>query len=182
MSYYYIISSLPGISLEAKPALSLDDFRALCSAQLSNADAAAVECLLDIEREPANHSFVAEWRARETQLRNASARLRAAGQSRDAADFIRSHTGFDVSIEDRVEEAFNRSNPLERERELDRIRWTMLNELAGTDPFSANALFAYAVKLSLAERWAAMDKEAGQNKIEKAIAEVKKNQTDNIDK
>jgi len=178
MSYYFLISSLPGISLEAKPALSLADFRAACTTQLSEADAGALECLLDSESEPVNHTFVKSWKARDTQLRNASARLRAARQSRDAADFVRSHTGFDVGIEDRVEEAFNRSNPLERERELDRIRWTVLDELAGSDPFSTSALLAYAVKLSIAERWAAMDQKAGQIKVENAITDTKKNQID----
>jgi len=177
MSYYFLISSLPGISLEAKPSLSLSDFRTACTTQLSEADAAALECLLDGGIETENHSFVKSWTARDTQLRNASARLRAAKQSRDAADFVRPHTGFDVGIETMVEEAYNNSNPLERERELDRIRWRVLDELAGADPFSTNALLAYAVKLRIAERWASMDEKKGQNKIENAIADVNKNKT-----
>ncbi len=173
MSYYYLISSLPSISLDAKPALSMEAFRSSCADHLSERDAEALNSVLDIDSKPINHNFVKMWMARETQLRNASARLRAAKHQKDAVDFIREHPGFDVGIEDSVEEAFNHPSPLERERALDKIRWSTMNELAGTDPFSVNAVLAYAVQLSLAERWAAMDQDQGQTKIELAIVNIK---------
>ncbi len=174
MSYYYLVSSLPGISLDAKPALSLDEFRSSCADHLSEHDICALNSLLDIDENPVDHTFVNNWTDSETQLRNASARLRAAKNQKDAVDFVREHSGFDVGIEESVEEAFNHSNPMERERALDKIRWTTLNELAGTDPFSVNTVLAYAVKLRLAERWAAMDQEQGQTKIEEAISASKR--------
>jgi len=169
MSYYFLVSSLPSISLDAKPPLSMDAFRSSCADHLSECDSFALNNVLDIESSSTNHSFVTSWIDRETQLRNASARLRAAKHQKDAVNFLREHSGFDVGIEDGVEDAFNQPNPLERERALDKIRWTTLDELAGTDPFSLNAVLAYAVKLSLAERWAAMDQKQGQTKIEEAI-------------
>ncbi len=173
MSYYYLASSLPSISLDQKPAISLDEFRSSCSDQLSADDANALNCVLDFNSERVDHPFVNCWTARETQLRNASARLRAMKNGNDAIDFLREHTGFDVGIEDRVEEAFNQSNPLKRERALDTIRWRILDELSGTDPFSSDAVLAYAVKLSLSERWAIMDQDAGQAKINVAITSSK---------
>ncbi len=178
MSYYYLVSSLPNISLDAKPPLNLEEFCSSCADHLSECDTNALNCVLDIDGAPTDHPFVKMWMARETQLRNAAARLRAAKQNRDAVDFLREHTGFDVGIENCVEEAFNHSNPLERERALDKTRWTALDELAGTDPFSINAVLAYAVKLTLAERWATMDQDQGQTKIEAAIFNKQDNQTD----
>jgi len=169
MSYHYLISSLPGITPGDKPALSMDEFLSNCRAQLSQQDCAALDSLLDIDSPAANHSFVKKRLARETQLRNATARQRAARRSKDAVDFIRPHSGFDVAIENRVEEAFNISNPLEREKAIDRIRWGFLDELAGTEPFSINVILAYALKLQIAERWAAMNPQLGQEKIVKAI-------------
>lgn len=186
MSYYYLVSSLPSISLDAKPALSLDAFRSSCADHLSEHDAYALNSLLNIDGVPVDHTFVNNWIARETQLRNASARLRAAKLQKDAVDFVREHSGFDVGIEDSVEEAFNHSNPMKRERALDKIRWTTLDELAGADPFSVNIVLAYAIKLRLAERWAAMDPEQGQTKIEEAISASndvdKNNESKNITK
>lgn len=173
MSYYYLVSSLPGISLDAKPVLGLKEFRSSCEDQLDDADLEALNCILDFNKPQVDHIFVNMWVARETQLRNASAKLRAAKQNKDAVGYLHDHTGFDVEIEESVEVAFNNSNPLERERALDKIRWKTLDELSGTDPFSINAVLAYAVKLTLAERWSAMNQEQGQTKIEAAISNKK---------
>lgn len=171
MSYYYLIASLPGITLDASPRLTLDAFRSLCEDHLSPGDAAALERVLDVEAGPAvGHPFTERWSARETQLRNAAARLRAAKRQQDAGTFLRDHTGFDVGLEDGVEEAFNQPNPLARERALDQLRWRVLDELAGTDPFGSSAVLAYAVKLKLAARWASMNAKQGQAKISAAIA------------
>ena len=38
-----------------------------------------------------------------------------------------------------------------------RLRWTLLDELALSPPFGFQAVLAYALKLRLAEKWAAMD-------------------------
>jgi len=171
MSYYFLAASLPGIKLDAKPALSLAAFRALCVVQLSASDERALGAVLGFEpMESVDHPFVKRWVALETQLRNASARLRAARRQQDAGSFLRPHTGFDVGVEDGVEDAFSQPNPMARERALDQIRWRVLDELAGTDPFGSSAVLAYGVKLQLAERWAGMDAEAGKVKIEAAMA------------
>ncbi len=172
MSYYYLISSLPGISPEASPSISLDEFRTSCADQLSATDMGALEAILldDAGTDDHSHPFVARWRARDTQLRNASARLRAARRQIDAGEFVKSHTGFDVGIEEQVESAFAEATPLGREQALDRIRWSVLDELVGPEPFSAAAVLAYGVKLRIAERWATLDAEAGQARIGAAIA------------
>lgn len=179
MSYYFLVSSLPGLSLSAKPELSLDAFCSTCSDHLSERDQQALDAVLTKLKDPSlAHPFVRDWVARETQLRNASARLRAAKRQEDAGAFIKSHTGFDVGIEDQVEEAFNQTSPLDRERALDELRWRILDELAGTEPFGGGTVLAYGLKLQMAERWAAMDAEQGQLRIGEALekrphAEVK---------
>ncbi|MBT3192757.1 MAG: DUF2764 family protein [Verrucomicrobia bacterium] len=171
MSYYYLVSSLPSITLDASPELSSEAFQALCAEHLTASDARALGSISDAETgHESSHPFAGQWIARETQLRNAAARLRAAKRQQDAGSFLRDHTGFDVGLEDGVEEAFNQSTPLARERALDEIRWRILDELAGTDPFGGGAVLAYGVKLRLAERWAQMDAASGQAKIEAAIA------------
>ncbi len=169
--YYSLIASLPELSLEKAPQIKADEFKDLCMAQLAPKDFAALEAVLDINAK-SEHPFVKQWQARESQLRNAAARIRATKQKRDAVDYLRTHSGFDVMIESKVEEAFNQSTPLERERALDELRWNILDELAGNDPFATSVLLAYAVKLQLAERWASLDNDIGQAKIEKTIANI----------
>jgi hypothetical protein len=52
-------------------------------------------------------------------------------------------------------------DPLDRELALDRLRWTLLDELAVAAPFGLQAVLAYGLKLRLAEKWAAMDETEG---------------------
>jgi hypothetical protein len=170
MSYYYLVSSLPSLTLNDRPEIALDAFRALCAGHLSPRDAGALESLLDVDSEDTPpHPFTQLWIARETQLRNAAARLRAAKRQEDAGTFLRDHTGFDTGLEYGVEEAFSLPDPMARERALDQIRWRILDELSGHDPFGPNVVLAYAVKLQLAERWGSMNQEQGQAKIGTAI-------------
>jgi hypothetical protein len=169
MSYYYLISSLPGLALEMPPAISMDEFRSNCADQLSARDSQALEHLLNMDADSARHPFVKHWINCETQLRNAAARLRAGRQNSNAIDFIHDHDGFQNQIENSVKSAFETNTPLERERLLDELRWSLLDDLAGPYPFSTNIIFAYAVKLQIAARWAAMDKNIGENKIRKSI-------------
>jgi len=52
-------------------------------------------------------------------------------------------------------------DPLARDIALDRLRWRKAEEMEGLDPMSRDALFAYAVKLRISLRRAAMTREAG---------------------
>jgi len=176
MSCFYLIASLPALTFLQKPLISPDAFQALCEAQLGASDYRAAVLLaqeLDPDAEAiSNHPFVARWQAREIQLRNAIARARAARRKRDAAGSIRTHTGFDTGIEEAVENAFSLPNPLEREQALDRLRWTVLDELAGVDPFAVSVVLAYAVKLRIAQRWAALDTEAALARVDEALSKT----------
>ncbi len=179
MSCYYLIASLPRLTLDEKKPLSPAVFKALCRAQLSGRDAEAAKRLCDGPDYGADgdapHPFVAAWQARETQLRNAVARARATRRRRDATGSIRPHTGFDVSIEEEVASAFDQPNPFDRELALDRLRWRVLDELAGTAPFAPSVALAYAVKLRLTRRWAALDTGHAQERLETALNRLPEN-------
>ncbi len=170
MSLFYIIACLPRLTLTDKPLLTLDEFKALCAAQLCKEDHRTVRLLVDGPdydngNDTRTHAFVAAWRNREIQIRNAIARLRAARRKTDAAGAVRPHDGFDVYIEEATEHAFDQPDPLERERALDRIRWSVLDELQGVDPFALPVILAYGVKLRLAWRWTTLDAEEGRRRV-----------------
>ena len=165
MSYYYLIASLPMLELESEPTLSLAAFRSLCAEHLTSTELRALDALLDPTVETAN-AFVRNWQDRETQIRNAVARLRSARRSQDPTPFLRPTIDLSPGIERRCAEAMSRPNPLERERALDRIRWAEVQDAAGVDTFSLNAVLAYAVMLQLVERWTTMNDEAGQQRLE----------------
>jgi len=160
MSRYYLISSLSALSLDHAPQITAEAFLSACRAQLGRADADAAEALMT--GGASAHPFVTAWRERDTLLRNAVARARARSAGTDAAQWLRPVQGWDAQIERLVEEALQQPDPMRCERALDRVRWAAAEELQGLDPMDVKVALAYAVKLALALRWAALDKERGR--------------------
>lgn len=165
--YWYLVASLPTLRLGEKPPMDVAAFRAACAGHLSDSEMETVAAVLE-NREPSAGAASSLWNS-EVQLRDAVVRVRAKTRGTDAAHFLRPHDGFSVSIEKMVTDAFTRPNPLEREMELDRARWALADELTLTDPFGFPGVLAFAAKVRLAERWAAMDEEAGKAKVEEFI-------------
>jgi hypothetical protein len=161
MSIYYLIASLPALDVETAPALTPDAFVQLCREQLAPADAEAAAAL--VAGCDADHPFVRDWRDHDTQLRNAAARQRAARRATDPEPYQRRTHGCDLRTEREVESAFQTGDPLLRERQLDRIRWRIADELQGPDPMTPRAALAYAIKLRIAGRWAGITADAGRS-------------------
>lgn len=167
--YYYLAASLPTLTLDAAPSITMDEFRATCARFLTPADQAALDELLAGGAPDARHPFIRAWYHRDVQLRCAVAKQRAARHKRDATPFLRDYTGFDVSLEKAAADVFARGTPLDRERALDRVRWDLIEELAGPDAFSGQAILAYALRLKTAARWAAMDETKGRQTAESLL-------------
>jgi hypothetical protein len=160
MSLIYLLASLPTLNPDAAPGITVESFREACRDQLPAATAATAAALLD--GTPSRHPFVATWRGKEAALRNAVARERAKRKGKDAAPWLRPAPEGDSRIGSLVEDAFQQPDPLKRERDLDRIRWQVAEELQGFDPFTSRAVFVYAIKLALLSRWHALDAALGR--------------------
>ena len=166
MSYEYFASTLPSFAFGAPPPMAPEALLAAAEGNLGAADLAALGALLSDG--PSDHPFVTAWRDRETQLRNAVARARAArlGEA-DASRWLRPHGGWSAAVEAGVAAAFQEPDPLRRHRALARLRWDQTLELAGLDPFSAAAVLAYAVRLRIAADLAKADEEQGLARLRK---------------
>jgi len=164
MSTYYLISSLPTVSLDVKPTLTPEEYHSFCRSQLGSADAEAIEALL-FDTVSA-HPFVVAWRDKETILKNAIAYARATILNADVEPWIRPTQGCDLSYEVLVDEVFQITDPLQREKGLDKLRWTIAESLQAYDPMDATVALAYAIKLKLAWRWANLNTEKGQTAFE----------------
>jgi len=147
------------LSFDAPPGVTAESFAAACREQLGETDAAAAEALL--RRQPMQHPFVEAWEDKEAILRNAVARQRARAKSADPTRWMRPTRGCDKAIETGVEDAFQETDPLKREKALDKVRWTLAEDWAGPDPLSIRAVFAYAVKLAVLWRWRSLDAARG---------------------
>ncbi len=172
MNYYYLVASLPMLSLGKEPILGAEAFVTLCRDHLIPADQSAVEALLTRRGEGCGHPFVVAWREGETRLRNAVVRVRADRRGVEASLFVRPVEGVDVALLSAVEAAFGRATPAERELDLDRVRWQMIEVLAGLDMFSSESVLAYALKLDIAHRWARLSAEVGQQRLEEWVTKA----------
>lgn len=171
MNYFYFSASLPNLHLETPPPLSPAQFRQACARHLTVRDRQALDELDQDLDMPSSNTFVAAWKNAEIRLRNAIARLRAARRHRDPTPYLHAPTGPDPAVERAAAEALSKAGPLERELALDRIRWRTIDDLAGTDVFAPRALLAYALKLALASRWAAMNPTVGTERADRIITQ-----------
>lgn len=173
MSFYYFVASLPTLSLAGSPPLALEAFLSDARRLLSAATADELDALVGDDPTRATSAFAAQWREAEAQLRNASAKVRAAKLDVDPAVYQKPGVEFNSHAERAVAEAFAKSNPLEREMALDRHRWTLLEEWVRSAQFSEDAVLAYGLKLKMAHRWARLSDEAGRTKLTEAVERVR---------
>lgn len=168
MSYHYLVASLPTLAFGARHPFSSAEFFTRCSGVLKTDDLAILEAVQQ-GRPASGNAFAEAWTAREIQLRNAVARIRGTRLGIDSRGFQREHPGYDVALAQAVTDALAHATPLEREQALDRCRWRLADELALDDPFGLGVVLAFAVKLRIAERWAALTEAAGQSRLDEMI-------------
>jgi len=169
MSHWYLVSSLPTLRFGEKPPMDAKAFRAACIGWLAADELSVIDAVLSNEPPPVSDVAQAWWDG-EVQLRNAVVRVRAKKHGTDAASFLKTHSGFSVTVEERVADAFTCPDPLEQEAELDRVRWTLAEALCMEEPFGVAAVLAFAVKIIIAERWAALDETVGKASVEELVS------------
>ncbi len=160
--FTYLIASLPRLELGAVPPLDADELLERCRATLPERDVAELVAFTEGADGPhgagagAAGATAASWRALETQIRNGVARRRAQRLGVPAEPHRRPHAGYRGDIDAAVDAAFEQPDPMARERELDALRWRLLDDLAAVDPWGLPFVLAYAMRLRLAQRWAAL--------------------------
>jgi hypothetical protein len=161
LAYYYLVASLPRLILGERPPITSVELARMGDGQLSQPDLADLEHIVRGRPDEVAHPGFRAYVARETQLRDALARARAARVGAEAAAFERPFAGFDGEVERVAAEAMALSDPLERELMLDRFRFRILDGLALPSSFDAIVVLAYAAKLLLVERWYSFEEERG---------------------
>ncbi|MBN1269188.1 MAG: DUF2764 family protein [Kiritimatiellae bacterium] len=174
--YYYLVASLPPLTMGDAPPFSAEDFQFRCATVMDEADSRELKLALAGRADEGASSFSREWQQAETQLRNAVATIRAGRLGVESRPYLRQHEGFSVLIEESVTDAYDKPDPLGREMELDRLRWQIADDLAREDPFGLDPVLAFAVKLRIAARWAGMTDEAGRNKVDELIEQSLKDE------
>ena len=140
--YYYLVASLPTLVFGDPPPFPPETYVGRCADFLKPGDHRELALVLAGRASEGATGFARQWFAADTQLRNAVARQRAVRWNVEAGSSQKSHPGFSVCAEKTVTDAFAKPTPLEREMELDRFRWELLDDLAREQPFGLPAVIA----------------------------------------
>ena len=159
----YLMASLPMIELGDVPPLTLEEFRHRCIGMLDESELNALDALL--AGEECDDEFVTAYQAHEIQMKNVSGRLRAAAWGPEVRFMERSFPGYDVTFAKMIQDAFAKSNPMEKEQDIDKARFWLVDSLAGVGEGTVKHVYAYAIKLKICERWARLTEAAGDSAV-----------------
>ena len=173
MAADFLVASLPALPFDGPAPFSAAEFVARCREQLGEFDADGIAAVMNsfAFKDPgpgAAHPLARRWADLETQLRNALAAERARILGADASRFRRHAEGCSIFWAGRIGAAFAESDPMKRERALDRVWWDAAGELVPVaSPLSKGALFAYAVRLAVSIKRSAFSIERGNVQFER---------------
>ena len=170
--YYYVITSLPYLSLSEGPHIRRNDFLASCKNYLKRTDFDMLETvsLFDVEGNDVTPGVIRRFFRWERGIRNVLVRLRAKSTGLEPDEFIRDEI-VDHSQALLAEEAFNANSPLVAEEILNKARWRYLDELEFGHYFDIERLVVYFVKLQILERISSFDAEEGRERLNAIISQ-----------
>ena len=170
--YYYVITSLPYLSLSEEIPIRKDDFLANCKKYLKKTDFDILESvsLFDAEENEVPLGVMRRFFRWERGVRNALVRLRAESLDLEPDEFIRDEIvdHFQALL---AEEAFNADSPLMAEDILNKARWRYLEELEFEHYFDIERLVIFFIKLQILERISSFDAVKGREIMNAVVSQ-----------
>ena len=168
MSTAYLLSSLPSLELGAAAPFSVEEFRRQCDGiygvNLNDFDAVVAGV-------PGINPFTIAYANALTEIKNTTAAFRASKWEGENIHITeRLYSNYHVNLHQKLSDALNMQNPLEREIAIERARWQVTEELAGIEYFSEAKVYAYIVKLQINNRLAKLTRswQSGSGKLYKS--------------
>ncbi len=169
--YYYTVAALETIVLGEKVPISEAQFLQFAEDTMDGKD---YKVLLGSRwglTEPTGLSFADRILSFEKELRLELAKARIFKLDFEPAQALPASDGSYTLLE-QVRAALALDSPLDRERFLDHLRWSFLEDMGAGHFFDLEALVVYYFKLQLAFRQEKFQEKLGQEFFEKAYAAV----------
>ncbi|MDR2966183.1 MAG: DUF2764 family protein [Treponema sp.] len=168
------MAQLPHLGFEQKPPMTSGAFISLAQDLMNKTDTDLLEKIslgfID-DQYTTGCKFIDTWQEWERTLRLNAAKNRSARLHRDTLTNEPPYVPQDAAAA--ASKAVNSDcSPLEGEIIIDRARWNAIDELAGTDYFSRNHVFAYLLKLLLLERREAQNAEKGFSEYKSLYTQI----------
>jgi hypothetical protein len=169
-NYFYLISSLPTLTLTGDMLYSPEAFMEFCNLQLSEGEYSRLEEVGLLPAATSVSNAHERWNAFETEVRNVAVHIRAHKLKSDPTPHVQDTMDLFGGLETHVQDAFSH-NPLGMEEHLDAVRWQFLDGLLVGKDFSFDAVVVYKIKLLLKEKRHTLDREKGRDALEQILSE-----------
>jgi len=169
--FYYLISSLPMLTLNESPSIDSSQFLDSCLDFISPENFEILENLSIAPDDLSVDSAIPEWSVWETLLRNRLVTQRGKTGS-GYEKYLHEERDSFSEIEKGVQEAYLKPDPLEREDYLDQMRWTKLEDLEVGHDFDFIKLCIYKMKLMLCEKRLGRNKEKGSQNYDDIVEAI----------
>ena len=198
MTYEYLLAGLPELKAGADAPISLEKLNELLDEQLTENDKRLLELLrVPIDAETlatglnANNKFVRAWFAFNQDMNNVlvaqicrkhgfDPKTQIVGEG-EVAEHLRTHTTQkDFALNEVMDDpqellALAQIDDLmQREKSMDAIRFTWLQDRTEFDFFSAEMVFAYYLEAVMLHRWSILTVEEGEKIFRELVADMKK--------
>ena len=185
-NYIYIVAGLPDLAISfGSSQFAYADVQGAVVELLSEQDKRLVELFeegFDEERLNADfygraaqcrNRFVSQYFDFDARLRNLKAEYVAQQLNADASKYTVPVADADFDDERRVQEILANTDFLQREQQLDMLKWQKADDIARLDYFNMNAILAFLVKAHIVHRWARLDRQAGEAMFRQLLGEVR---------
>ncbi|GAB1474917.1 hypothetical protein MASR2M69_23580 [Bacteroidota bacterium] len=201
-NYHYIISGLPDLLPDfEKSGFDLDSVIRSITEMCTDKDRRCIEWLFfGLKEENLNNhfyrsasksgnKFIREYFKSDLTIRNIQCAYLARKNSLDAVEFIIGRGEIQDSLLTNKSADFGLSqisgtaasvlkileieNILEREQQMDLLRWNIANEICTFNYFDIERILLFLLKASIVKRWSKLDKKTGAELFRKFVSEVK---------
>ncbi len=174
--YYFLCATLPGLQFGKESSLTVEKFDAACRDQMPPAEFGRLTRQgLSVPRDPRASDELSPGYAGfvrfEQYLRTRIAQRRTAREEEKSAA-LPDPAEYFSEVDSTVAQAAACTDPLEREKMIDRLRWRRLDDLGAGHEFDFEALCIYRLRLAILDKYRNRSTEAGKRNFNAAVDRI----------
>ena len=117
--------------------------------------------------------FIREYFDFDGRLRNMKAVYLANRLGKDSTPYLVNLDEADFEEERQIQDILANSDFVQREQQMDELKWEKASDIARMDYFNMNAILAFLVKAKTVQRWAELGAAKGQEMFHKLVKEIR---------
>jgi hypothetical protein len=174
-NYPFIIGGLPALAADFEvQSFSYDKLRKEICGNLSPKDVKLVEFLeYGFEEDHLNPHFYALCTRKHNMFIRKYFAFDEKVRTEKVAFVGGKPTEDDSDLKKAIVAVFAEKNIIERERKLDSLYWSQIEEIVNYEILNMNVILAFLAKAHIVERWCRLDKAKGAEFLAKLVSEVR---------